>query len=386
MIDLEALLKVCGAVVIASISVGMAFLAVRQLARAESKRRSRIEKRITTMIDYSDFSEKQKYWLINSAAAKMIAYQAVGHASSIRFYTLNEISIVILGLNIAIPASVAAFWPDRAMQALAATAVSSAFGVVLTAWDKLEQNSSRWQDYHEIAALIEDALDELLTDTPEIPLDKQFNQFVVEYREINKLERELQRKRVNKAQEAASEQSEAIKSGIKESREKYRSEYEHDNSDRGVSLSSGFGDLAPVGIAQPLDNVGRSGSPAQRGNATLNAETLDRIATSSDAWDSNSDRPVPSGISPEVIGEPTRIDIRGQALAATEKLRSERNGDTTGGGGGLWTQPGGDLASNQSIEEIPIEGAGAITPSAFVEFSIGGGDDDGTVSIKQAGH
>jgi hypothetical protein len=134
-------IKICGAIAIAGLSIGMAFVAVRQLARMEAKRRSRVEARIKAMIDYSDFSEKQKYWLINSAAAKMVAYQLVGRASSIRFYALNEAAIVILGLNIAIPASIAAFWPGQAMHGLAVIAITSAIGVVLTAWDKLEQNS-----------------------------------------------------------------------------------------------------------------------------------------------------------------------------------------------------------------------------------------------------
>jgi ABC-type multidrug transport system fused ATPase/permease subunit len=219
-------IKVLGALTIAATAIGLSFVAVRQLLIMERKRRERLEQRYKAMIDYSDFSEKQKLWLMNSAVSKMVAYQVIGRNSSYRFYTLNEAAIVILGLNIAIPAIIAAFWPAQAMHGLAFMAFLSAIGVISTGLDKLEQNSSRWQDCHELAGLIEDALDELLTDTPAIPLEKQFDQFVQEYRAICKLEREMQRTRVKNAQDAATAQAEDIKAGIAQGREEYRSSYE----------------------------------------------------------------------------------------------------------------------------------------------------------------
>jgi hypothetical protein len=211
---MSIIIQLLSGLLLTGIALALSVLALRELLKLDNRRRKQLEDRVSTMVKYSDFSPKQQYWIMNAAAAKMISYQLIGRNSSLRFYTLNEGAIVILGMNIAIPAIVGAFFPAQAMHGLALMGFLSAVGVIATGFDKLEQNSARWQDCHEIASLIEDALNELLTDTPDIPLDKQYQQFVKEYEAISRLERELQKKRVKAAQAVASEQAEDLKSGI----------------------------------------------------------------------------------------------------------------------------------------------------------------------------
>ena len=305
MIDLT--IKILAATAIAGLSIGLATWAVLQLWGMESRRRERVEKRYRTMIEFSDFSEKQKYWLMNAVAPKLVAYQMVGSSSGLRFYALNEVAILILGLNIAIPALTAAFWPSQAMHGLAMIALSSGIGVVLTAWDKLEQNSARWQDYHDVAGQIEDALNELLTDTPNIPICEQYNQFVVEYHKIMELDRELQRKRVSKAQEAASESAESIKQGIQESRQQYRSKYENGNDINNSWSSPSSGSNSDRGVYQVLGNLGGDGTAEGRGDA-LSAQTIDRASASPDVWADSGDRPIDNFVLPAITAPPDRIE------------------------------------------------------------------------------
>jgi hypothetical protein len=241
---ISIIIQLLSGLLLTGIALALSVLALRELLKLDNRRRKQLEDRVSTMVKYSDFSPKQQYWIMNAAAAKMISYQLIGRNSSLRFYTLNEGAIVILGMNIAIPAIVGAFFPAQAMHGLALMGFLSAVGVIATGFDKLEQNSARWQDCHEIASLIEDALNELLTDTPDIPLDKQYQQFVKEYEAISKLERELQKKRVKAAQAVASEQAEDLKSGIAQGREEYRAAYEQ--KPIAAVLASVPGQMAPI--------------------------------------------------------------------------------------------------------------------------------------------
>lgn len=340
-----------------ALSTGFAWVAIERGEKQREKRAASIKKGWETRIHLSEFSDADKLWLIETIVPTIAQFSLAGRRSSQQFYQLNKLAISMNYLPAAVSAVTLVIWREYATWGLAVIAVLGTLAAIAVAFDALEQNSLKWQDASDISGQLCDAIDELLSDTPGIPLTKQVDRFSSEYRQIMQLARRLERERIDKAQKAASTLKEEVKERIETERKQYRSEFENVVSNTGTDRPTT--DI-PVGAPQPRSDVGGSGAPTRRGDA-LSVTTLDRIAASPDVWNSGDGGRANPVTAPTITQAPETVNA---------------GLDRSAVGSGDWVEPGS--------EQTQIEGAGTMTPEQFANFSMGGDEESGVFKGQES--
>jgi hypothetical protein len=249
-----------------------AYRVVRLINAEREKTRAKIQLAWADRISYSKFSDADKSWLTNTVIPQLADFAVAGSSSSFRFYRLNKLAIAMNYLPVTVSAITLVVWKEYAAWGLAIIAVFGSIAAIVIAFDGIEQNALRWQDAEYIKWRLEDAINELLTETPDIPLNKQVDRLSLEYRQIMQLANELKQKRIGKAQESADSVKEQVAQQIDSERKQYREKYQNDSNSNPVSTSpSSISDPLFMVPTQHSDNLGGDRTSEGRGNAVVPA-------------------------------------------------------------------------------------------------------------------